>query len=273
MKPTPSLARIEIIPIKCKKRFGRFDLGRVTLSELGRNNLRIRDRDILVVSSKFVSMAEGRFSKLKDIRPGNRALKLATKYGLDPHLAQLVINESEDILGGIPGFALALTRSSLAPNAGIDRSNIPSGYAIMYPKNPERSAEKLRSTLLLSARRNQDMIRHLAVILCDSRITPTRLGTVGVAVSVSGLNPVEDLRGEKDLFGNELKFTTRAIADQLSSAAELAMGEADDSVPLVLIRGISLQNLFTDSRTDYARMAIEPGKCLIVQGLKNPFSE
>lgn len=266
-KRVRTLSKIFLVPIKARKRFGKFDLGKVVSDELKRNRFKLLGNDIVVVSSKFAAMSEGRFVDLSTINPSSKAHDLASKYKVDPTLAQLVIDESETILGGIPGFILSVSKGILAPNAGIDRSNVPKGFAILYPTNPQETAEKLRADLLKRYSRTIRGISKLGVVLSDSRVTPTRLGTIGIAIAAAGFSPVIDLRGSKDLFGNRLKVTMKADADELASAAQLVMGEALESVPIVLIRGY--QAKFSGLNRGFVSMVISPEKCLYIQGLKN----
>lgn len=253
-------------PVHFKKQFGRFNLPRLILNQLARDKLTLKPRDIVVVSSKFAAMAEGRFLRLDSIEVGDLAKRIARKYNIDNNLTQLVLRESDEILGGIPGFLLAARNGILAPNAGIDKSNVPEGYAILYPKNPEKTAQWLRRKLLrgIGNERGQKS-QDLGVILSDSRIAPMRVGTTGVAISAVGFEPIEDLRGTRDLFGNELKVTIRGVADQLASAAELLMGESDEAVPVVVIRGARV----AFSARPRGVVTIESEKCLVIQGLKN----
>ena len=235
--------------------------------ELKRNRVQVKNGDILVVSSKFAAVSEGRFVELSGVRPQKRAKEIASQYKMLPSLAQLVLNESESILGGIPGFLLALNAGVLAPNAGIDLSNAPNGWAILYPENPKRSAQRLRKSMLSPVGREMKSDK-LGVILSDSRVTPTRLGTVGVAIASAGIRPTIDMRGRKDLFENTLKVTLRGLADQITTAAEICMGEAKESIPVVLVRGVP--QAFEAPKTKFEKlMTIPPEKCLIVSGLKN----
>jgi coenzyme F420-0:L-glutamate ligase/coenzyme F420-1:gamma-L-glutamate ligase len=266
-KTVRTFSKIFILPIKARKRFGKFVLGKVVSDELKRNRVKLRGNDIIVVSSKFAAMSEGRFVNLSTINPSSKAYDLASKYKVDPTLAQLVNEESEVILGGIPGFILAVSKGILAPNAGIDRSNVPKGFAILYPTNPQETAEKLRADLLRRHSSRLGGISKLGVVLSDSRVTPTRLGTIGIAIAAAGFRPVLDFRGFKDLFGNTLKVTMKAEADELASAAQLVMGEAYESVPIVIIRGYHAK--FSGLSQDSGSMVISPEKCLYVQGLKN----
>lgn len=264
----PALRSIEIIPVKCKTRFKEFDLASAILEEFERSNVGIKDGDIIVVSSKFASVSEGRMVELKRIRAGPKARSIAKSYRMQPEIAQLVLNESESILGGIPGFLLAINDGVLAPNSGLDLSNAPKGWAILYPKKRDRTAKRLRTNLLRMIARQGRRISRLGVILSDSRVTPTRLGTVGVAIAVAGIKPTVDMRGKKDLFGNKLKVTLKGLADQIATAAEICMGEASESTPVVLVRGIS--HAFEKPRTNSERnMTIAPDKCLIISGLRN----
>jgi coenzyme F420-0:L-glutamate ligase / coenzyme F420-1:gamma-L-glutamate ligase len=254
----------KVIPIKSPKRSHRFQLGRVVLRSIKSEEEELVDGDIVIVSSKFAAVAEGRYINLKKIVASTKGRALASKYELDPSFAELIIRESEAILGGIPSFALALSKGILAPNAGIDRSNVRHGFAILYPRNPDKTTKMLRSYLMKHSLKTNENGR-LGVILSDSRITPTRLGTIGIAIATSGFKPVIDFRGRKDLFGNKLKVTVKAVADQLSSAAQLVMGEAAESTPIVIIRGYKADFEETGSLS----MTIPYEQCLYIQGLKN----
>ena len=268
------LSSLTVIPVRSKRRFGKFDLAEAVWTDLRRQGVRLQTGDILVVSSKFAAMAEGRFVKLSQVKPSKKARKLADAYHIDPSFAELILNESEVILGGISGFVLAVSKGILAPNAGIDRSNVPPGFAILYPKDPQEAAEKLRSKLIRHAPFGNDRNRaRLGVVLSDSRITPTRLGTIGIAIAAAGFSPVIDFRGFSDLFGNKLKVTVRAVADELASSAQLVMGEAAESVPIVVVRGCKVE-FKEDERTgseSNLSMQITHEKCLYIQGLKNEF--
>ena len=260
---------LELIPIACARKFGKFDLAYAIKVGLRRNKTRLRDGDVLVVSSKFAAMSEGRYVKMEKVSISREANALALSNSMEPALAQLVLNESDQILGGVPGFALALSNGILAPNAGIDKSNVPRGYAILYPRNSRKSATSLRDRLLRGVSEKSRRKNNLGVVISDSRIAPTRLGTVGVALAVAGMKATLDFRGSKDLFGNELKVTVRAVADQIATAAELLMGEASESVPVVVVRG--LQGIFEPPRSEIEEeLTIPPDRCLIVRGLMNP---
>ena len=261
---------VGIIPVRTERKSERFDLGREVWLALHKNSIVLQNQDILAVSSKFASISEGRIVDLASVIANSEARALAKKYAIEPSLARLIIEESESILGGIPGFVLSIVHGTIAPNAGIDRSNVPQGSAVLYPRNPAATARLLRKKLLRYAKKekNTEKIRKLGVILTDSRVTPTRLGTVGVALSTSGIRPTIDMRGTDDLYGSKLKVTLRAIADQAATAAQLVMGEAGESTPIAIIR--NLPSAFEKSRNEFERNMIIPAdKCLILSGLGN----
>jgi coenzyme F420-0:L-glutamate ligase len=199
-----------------------------------RCSLSFQDRDILVIAESALATSEGRIEILAEQIPTPEAELLASQYGMDPRLAEIVIRESDEIIGGIPGFLLCTSRGNLLPNAGVDGSNAPDGQVTLLPADPDRSALSLR--LAIQERTGA----RIAVLIIDSRTHPMRYGCGGVAIGCSGIPSVLDERGHQDLYGNELKVTRRAMADNIASAAELLMGEADEGIPAVLIRGLEI---------------------------------
>jgi len=192
----------------------------------------IHEGDVIVFSSKFLAISQGRVVDLRTVRVTHRGEALATRYRMDPRLCELVIRESDEVIGGVPGFLLTLRDGLLTPNAGIDKSNIGPGKVVLYPWHPELLAECIRESIRFASGIST------AVIICDSRLSPTRRGTIGVAIAASGLRAILDMRGKPDLFGNVLKVTSQAIADDLSSAAEILMGESDESTPIIIVSGL-----------------------------------
>ena len=169
-----------------------------------------KDGDILVLSSKFVSMSEGSVLDLRNIRPSYKAKKISKKYQMDPMLVEVVIRECDVIFGGLPGFLLTMRNGILAPNAGIDKSNVPSNCVICLPLDPFISADNLRMEFLVK------LGIKVGIVISDSRLMPTRIGTAGIAIGCSGIEPVEDQRGKKDLFGHVMKYTLKATADSFT---------------------------------------------------------
>ena len=199
-----------------------------------KQDLSFRCGDILVIAESALATSEGRLVCLAEQNPSPEAYVLASQYDLDPRLAETVLHESDEIIGGIPGFLLCTSRGNLLPNAGVDESNAPDGYVTLLPADPNSSAHLLREQV------HQMTGTTIAVLIIDSRTHPMRYGCGGVAIGCSGIPAVVDERGRTDLFGRKLKVTRRAIADNIASAAELLMGEADEGIPAVLVRGLNL---------------------------------
>ena len=182
-------------PIKIKTQRKLFDLFDTIIA----SKFKFRDKDVLILSSKFVSMSEGSILDLKKIKPGNKAKEIAKTYQMEPSLVEAVIRESDFILGGLPGFLLTIRNGILAPNAGIDKSNVPFNNIICLPNDPFLSAENLRLEFLTR------LGIKVGIIISDSRLMPTRIGTTGVAIGCAGIEPVEEQRGNKDQFGHVIK--------------------------------------------------------------------
>ena len=248
---------LSLRPIPIRPKSSRFDLDSLIEERVGS---KLKDGDVLVISSKFVALSEGRVVKLASVKPGGKAGELASKYSMDPRLCELVIRESDEIVGGIPGFILTSKDGLLTPNAGIDKSNVRHGDVVLYPRRPEVSAWRIRESMRFA--------RGVAigVVICDSRLSPTRRGTTGVAVASSGIESVLDMRGRVDLFGNVLKVTAQGVADDLSSAAEVLMGESDEATPIVLVRGLKRTLL---RNTEYAgkKFAVPIDECVYMRSL------
>ena len=252
---------INLIPIRVKRQQPSFDIFRVILGAIENNKELLIDGDILVISSKFVSMSENRIAQLSKVGVKKAGKELAKALNMDEKLAQLVVNEADTIFSGVPGFALAIKNEVIAPNAGIDRSNVFPGYAILYPKDPFLSAERIREGIF------ERTSKRIGIALSDSRLMPTRIGTTGVAIAVSGFEPVKDERGRKDLFGNTLRVTQRAIADDIASAAQLIMGEADEGIPVVIARGSGLP--MTNKSVKRTSLSVSFKDCIYITGLTN----
>ena len=197
---------------------------------LSRTRLRIKNGDILAIASKVVSVAEKNILPLKNIEPTGLAQKLGRKFGLSPDFAQVVLNESDDVYGGVPGVILTIKNGDATANSGVDRKNAPPQTVIPWPRNPHQSAEKIRDAIY------RKLGRKIGVVMVDSRVTPLRLGTVGLAIACSGFQPGRDERGVEDLYGRKVSITFRALADGIAAAAQLLMGETRETVPFVLVR-------------------------------------
>jgi coenzyme F420-0:L-glutamate ligase/coenzyme F420-1:gamma-L-glutamate ligase len=198
--------------------------------------LRPREQDILVVTSKVVSKAEGRFVNLRDVTPSDQANELAQVTRKDPRLVELILRESVAVSRAAPGVLITQHRLGFtSANAAIDHSNVSTDMdvVLLMPADPDESARRLQDCL------SEALGVQIAVVIVDSHGRPHRVGTVGVAVGVAGMPGVEDWRGRPDLFGYELQHTEIGLADMVASAATLLLGQADEGIPAVLVRGVT----------------------------------
>ncbi len=191
--------------------------------------------DVIVVTQKVVSKAEGRIVDLTQVEPRAEALEWARAWGKDPRQVEVVLRESAEIVRMEHGLIISRTRHGfVCANAGVDASNVGTGEVVtLLPEDPDGSALGLRSAIL------EELGVDVAVVISDSFGRPWRLGITDVALGVSGFAPLADLRGRVDTEGRELKSTVVAVADQLASTAELASGKTSRQ-PVVLIRGVEL---------------------------------
>lgn len=190
--------------------------------------------DVVAIAQKIVSKAENRRVALDTVSPSARARDIAARADKDPRVVELILRESRSILRVTPGVIITEHNTGIIlANAGIDRSNLEGSddHALLLPVDPDASAARLQECL------SQEFGVFLGVIITDSIGRPWRLGTVGTAIGVSGVVALNDLRGTTDLFGRTLQVSEVAVADSLAAAAVLAMGEAAEGTPLVLIRG------------------------------------
>ena len=196
---------------------------------------------------------------LDTIKPRSKARSIRTLYLINERLAEIILREADYIFDGVPGFLLSVKDGVLAPNAGIDKSNVPHGHVVLYPNRPFETADKLRRQFLVHKAVN------IRILIADSRLMPGRIGTVGIAIACSGFEPVEDLRGSKDLFGKVLRVSIRAVADSLATTAVSAMGEGNESTPAVVLRGVGVVS--ADRKLSWRDMAIDPDIDLYLRGL------
>ena len=200
------------------------------------------DGDVVVVASKAVSRAEGRFVDLREVEISPAAAATAQEIGKDPRMVELILRESQRVSRKAPGVLVVQHRLGfVTANAGIDCSNaVPAGaaagsgpWALLLPLAPDASAERVRAALHGASG------ARVAVVISDSFGRPFRVGTVGAAIGVAGLPPLWDRRGEADLFGRVLEQTVTALADQVAAAADLVAGQAAERRAAVVVRGLS----------------------------------
>ncbi len=213
------------------------NLAKLIVRSLADAGLLLDDEHILVVTQKIVSKAENRFVDLKTVQPSPRAVELAKQTQKDPRRVQVILWDTAEVVRARPSVLIVQHRLGfISANAGVDRSNVAEpgrDVVLRLPANPDESARRLRASL-----------RELtgaapALLIADSHGRPWREGTVGVAIGLAGLAPVQDLRGQPDLFGYQLQYTTVGFADQIVAAASLVMGQANEGRPVVLVRGLA----------------------------------
>ncbi|MCK4482987.1 coenzyme F420-0:L-glutamate ligase [Candidatus Bathyarchaeota archaeon] len=234
----------------------------VTLESLKRQNLQLEDGDILALTSKIVTYAEGRVAKLSDIEPSEEAKELAKKFSLQPEFAELVLQEADIIYGGVERAVLTLKNGVLTANAGIDNKNAPVGFVVLWPKNVKECAKRIREEI------KRITHKRIAVLIVDSGLVPLRLGTNGLALAIAGFKPVMDFRGKEDLFGKPLAITQHAVADDLASAAHLLMGETTEKTPIVLIKEAPV--VLDEGVYGSKDMMIPSDKCIFINAFRHP---
>ena len=209
--------------------------------------------DVLVVAQKIVSKSEGRYANLATVEPGDEAQELAALTDKDPRMVELILSESRRVVRHRPGVIIVEHRLGFVmANAGIDNSNVePAGAdeagCCCCPATPDGSARRLREGL--RARLAIDC----AVIVNDSVGRAWRVGTVGLALGAAGLPSLLDLRGRDDLFGRPLEVTQVGLADELAAAASLLQGEADEGMPVVVVRGLAAPGPGSDGAAPHPR--------------------
>lgn len=247
---------MRVIPVQTPLIKPREDAVTIILNQIRRLGEKMEERDVLAVASKVIATSQGRLVDLGEVEPSSEARRLSKVYDLEPEFVEVILRESDQIYGGVWRAILTLKRDILIANGGADRSNSPYGTAVLWPLDPDREAESIRQRVL------SEFGKKVGVIVIDSRTAPMRMGTIGVAIGVSGFRPVRDYRGEKDLYGRELRITRSAVADDLASVAHLVMGESAESIPAVLIKGAPIELADT---IDPEAAVISPEQCLFMK--------
>lgn len=202
------------------------------LAALDRSGEALRDGDILVIAQKIVSKAEGRIVALAGVEPSAEARDLAAKTQREAATAQLILDESAEVLRAHPAAIIARHRTGhVLANAGIDASNVEGGEdsaVLLWPIDPDASARSIRAKLGVK----------VGVVIADSMGRAWRIGTCGTAIGCAGMAVLDDRRGlDRDLYGRTLQATVIAVADSIAAAAVLAMGEGAEGTPAALVRG------------------------------------
>ena len=225
------------------------DLAKIIVETAAKNNVQIENGDIIVVSQKIVSKAEGRVVKISQINPSEEALKLAEKVQRDPKLIELVLKETRRIIKASSEILIVEDKRGLiCINAGVDKSNVPRDSYSLLPENPDESARKIKERIAELTGKN------VSVVIGDTFSRPFRRGQVEFAIGIAGIKPFKDYRGQRDLYNNLLKVKNVAIADEIACAAELVMGQAKEAIPVAIIK--NLERAETSEKSSIKELAI-----------------
>ena len=223
---------LQVIPIKIQKEIESGD----NLVDLILESFEINDGDVLVFSQKIISKNEGRILSLSSVDPSLLADGIASSYGKDPRLVELILSESKRIVRMENGVIIVETKHGfVCANAGIDESNVKDGYATLLPDDPDKSAN------LLKDRIKQKTGKNVAIIISDTFGRPFRLGQTDVAIGIAGLEPILDYNGKPDTFGKIMQVTAIAVADEICSTSELVMGKVQ-KCPIAVIRNYNFSS-------------------------------
>ena len=237
------------------------NLEKILLVSLKANGIILKNGDILSITQKIVSKVEGRFKYLRDIKPSDRAVELAKVSKRDPRYIELILQESKGIIRVTKSTIIVEHRLGfICASAGIDRSNVSPISTeqekpyLLLPKNPEKSAKRIQKYF------KEETGKDIGIIIIDSHGRPWRYGVVGIAIGIAGVPALVDMRGKVDLFNRKLKITKIGAADELAAASSLIMGQADERIPAVHIRGFpyklrrsSIKELFREKQKDLFR--------------------
>ena len=210
------------------------NLGEIVVTAANKQGVQLKNDDVVVVAQKIVSKAEGRFVSLGDVKPSAKARRIAGAMKKDPRHIEVILRETKRVVRQRGAHLIVETRHGLVcANAGVDKSNVEGEDVVtLLPMNPDSSARRIRRQIRESAG------KVVSVIVSDTFGRPWRLGQTNVAIGLSGMRPLIDYRGTKDMFGYPLSVTRMAVADELAAAAELVMNKVD-GIPVAIIRGYS----------------------------------
>lgn len=221
------------------------DISQIIKDAIIKQGCGLKHGDIILIAETLISKAEDNFIVLDDLTPSEEAIEIAQKSKKDPKVVQAILDESREIVRLGPKFIITETKHGfVCANAGIDESNVGDGLATPMPADADRSAFQIREFL------EKEFGEEIAVIITDTQGRAFRFGAIGTAIGCSGITPLWTRVGEKDLYNRELETTEIATADELSAAASLVMGQADEGLPVVLIRGFNSFDELRDTDSD-----------------------
>ena len=211
---------------------GDSDISQIIKEAVEKQGCGLHHGDIVLIAETLISKAEENFIRLDGLEASDFAQELAEKSGKNPALVEAILSESNEVVRVGPNFIITETKHGfVCANAGIDESNVGDGLATPMPADADKSAREIREFL------EDEFGEEIAVIITDTQGRAFRFGAVGTAIGCSGISPIWKRVGEKDLYGRQLETTEIATCDELSAAASLIMGQADEGLPVVIIRG------------------------------------
>jgi len=225
---------IQIIPVKIKEDIQPSD--DIVALILSSSKSSIDDGDVIVISQKIISKQEGRVINLHSVIPSELSVGIASAYEKDPRLVEVVLSESKRIVRMGHGVIIVETNHGfICANAGIDESNVEKGFVTLLPLDPDKSAKKIRDSILKITGKNT------AVLISDTFGRPFRLGQTDHAIGIAGIESIKSYEGESDTFGKIMRVTAIAVADELCSASELVMGKTNKT-PVAVIKNYNFES-------------------------------
>lgn len=228
------LSNTQIIPILIDGDIRKGDdIAHLIMEAIKERNESLLENDVIVITHKVISKAEGKVADLSTIIPSEDSKRISLNTGKDPRLIELIISQSNEIVKIERDIIIAETKHGfVCANAGIDASNVGklSNHVALLPNDPDESARRIRSDIKSRTKIN------VSIIISDTFGRPFRKGQVNVAIGVAGIDPIVSYIGKTDMYGKILKVTEIAIADELASAAELVMGKSS-RIPVAIVRG------------------------------------
>lgn len=222
------------------------NITKLLVAALDKEKVALNDGDVIVVAHKVVSKAEGRTVNLKDTKPSKKAQEIAKVTLKDPRLIEIILRETKRIVKATSEILIVENKQGhVCINAAVDKSNVDGADRyLLLPNDPDRSAKQIRSEIMKLTGKK------VAVLISDTYSRPFRRGQAEFTVGIAGMNPFKDYRGKKDLFDYELKVKNTAVADEITSAAELVMGQGDEGIPVAIIKNLPVQSQEQASAND-----------------------
>jgi coenzyme F420-0:L-glutamate ligase/coenzyme F420-1:gamma-L-glutamate ligase len=228
--------QIDLIPLRDFPLVQRGDeISDLIMSAIENNDIELIQGDIIVVTHSIVSIAEGKLYQIEDVKVSDRAEEIADRIGHSQERVEVALLEASEVVREDPVLITRTKQGFVTDFSGVDESNAPPGSFVALPDDPDESAKRISDSLSKSIGFN------VPVIITDTQGRPWRKGAVNLAIGVAGMSPFIRNVGKEDIYGHELRGSLVCIADQLASAAELVMGQADEGVPVVVLRGVDFE--------------------------------